>query len=95
MTIAIDDTATPPPTKVRILSSAWPPTHSQLLVASLAAVFLWTFPSLESIDEVATVETFTHVLFPEYLSVQSLAYIRLALAMVPFSTTIYQILFHE
>ena len=81
--------------KKEVLSSAWPPFHTQILIGIFIACFVSTFPSLESIDEVATVETFTRVLFPEYLSVQSLAYIRLALAMVPFFTTIYPILFAE
>ena len=91
----VDDDSNKKETKGEVLSSAWPPLHTQILVGMFAAFFVARFPSLESIDEVATVETFTRVLFPEYLSVRSLAYIRLALAMVPFSTTLYQILFHE
>ena len=53
-------------------------------------IYLWTskLPTWEALDELATMETFTHRVFPELLSVRALAYIRLSYAAVIWITTI-------
>lgn len=63
-----------------VLKSAPPPLDSALLLAAFAAVFLYTFPSWENVDQAATVETFTRRVFPQIMSLQALANIRLLIA---------------
>jgi hypothetical protein len=76
-----------------VLKSAPPPWHSVAALGMLSAVFVRCFPSNESLDQVATVQTFTRVLFPNLLNVYSLAYIRLLMALtiwwITFSTAIF------
>jgi hypothetical protein len=62
------------------LSAAPPPMHAVALMTVFFAVFGYMFPSWEIIDEAATVETFTKRVFPDLISIQQLACIRLAIA---------------
>ena len=87
----VDDDSNKKETKGEVLSSAWPPLHTQILVGMFAAFFVARFPSLESIDEVATVETFTARVFPEYLSIEDLAYARFAAMGLVLGVTIYSV----
>jgi hypothetical protein len=63
------------------MNSAPPPVHSVVALAIATAVCIKNLPSAESLDEVATMETFTNVVFPDLLGVYSLAFIRLAIAI--------------
>jgi hypothetical protein len=63
-----------------VLTSAPPPLHSVFAIGILSAVFVNYLPSVESLDEAAKVETFTRVIFPDYMNVYSLAYLRLLIA---------------
>lgn len=63
-----------------VLTSAPPPLHSVVSLAIAAAVCIKYLPSAESLDAVATMETFTNVIFPNMLDVYSLACLRLAIA---------------
>jgi hypothetical protein len=63
-----------------VLTSAPPPLHSVLTIGVLSAVFVNYLPSAESLDEAATIETFTRVIFSNVMNVYSLAYIRLLIA---------------
>jgi hypothetical protein len=72
---------------VVVLTSAPPPFHTVLALGLLSVVFACYCPSMERLDEVATVETFTRVLFPQIMNVHSLAYIRLIMALTVWWTT--------
>lgn len=77
-----------------VLEKAPPPAHAVLVVAAMIAVFVSTIPSLESIDEHATVEAFTTTHF-EWVSTASLAYSRFTFALFGFATTVFVILRSE
>jgi len=49
---------------------------------------IYWLPSWESLDKVATIDTFTNRLFPELISIKQLAYIRLAFAATIWLTTL-------
>jgi hypothetical protein len=70
-----------------LLESAPPPWHSVSILGLLTASFVHLLPSLESIDEAATIETFTRRIFP--ISLRALGFIRLAIALVIWSTSFY------
>lgn len=72
-----------------LLKDAPPPWHAVALLGIFIACFASIFPSLESIDEVATIETFTHRIFPDLLSLRTLGFIRLAMALVIWETSYY------
>jgi hypothetical protein len=71
-----------------VLKSAPPPLHTVLTLGILSLVFVRSCPSTKCLDEVATVETFTRVLFPNLMNVYSLAYIRLFMALTIWWTTL-------
>lgn len=73
--------------------SATPPWHTLVVLAVLLATFVSMIPSLESIDEIANKETFLRVCFPEVLSIQHVAAIRLFLAFVMFADISYSFFF--
>uniref|UniRef100_A0A7S2YHD4 Uncharacterized protein n=1 Tax=Entomoneis paludosa TaxID=265537 RepID=A0A7S2YHD4_9STRA len=77
----------------KVLTSAPPPWHSVLLMVTFGAVFIYLMPSLEKLDEAATVETFTRVLFPEYLDLYTMAYIRLFVGLTIWWVTIQMSVF--
>jgi hypothetical protein len=51
------------------------------------ALMVYWLPSLESLDRVAAIETFTKRTFPELISIKQLAYIRLAFAAIIWLTS--------
>lgn len=63
-----------------LVGKALPSLDLQLLIGIIASILVYASPSLQSIDETATAETFSKVVFPEYLSVRSVAWIRLSFA---------------
>lgn len=81
-------------TKSAVLDKAPPPTHAVLVVAAMIVVFVYTLPSLESIDEHATVEAFTTTHF-DWISTMTLAYTRLSFALFGMATTVFVILRNE
>lgn len=62
--------------KTTELPSGLPQWHTVLTVVLLFACFAPLFPSFESIDEVATLDTFSKRVFPDILSLQALIVIR-------------------
>ncbi|KAG7365281.1 hypothetical protein IV203_038484 [Nitzschia inconspicua] len=74
------------------LTSGMPPWHSTFFVGALAAITLTHLPSLESLDQMATLDQFTHRVFPNLLTLRGLALIRLSIAAIAISLTIYLIL---
>lgn len=76
-----------------VLEKAPVPLHSQVLVALMLASFLYLFPRTESIDEVATVETFTNVLFPEYTNLHTIIGFRLLFSYLILYDCVYTIFF--
>jgi hypothetical protein len=73
----------------RPLTCAPPKLHSVVIIVGFLAYFLYRLPSLESLDEVATIEAFTNRIFPKLISLQTLVYIRLL-----FATSIWITSFH-
>eukprot|EP00980_Cylindrotheca_fusiformis_P001224 scaffold331_cov117-Cylindrotheca_fusiformis.AAC.2 len=59
--------------------SAPPPIHSVLLVAAVSFFSIWKFPSWQSIDNVATIKTFTTPVLPA-MSVAYMGLVRLLFA---------------
>ena len=73
------------------LKSAPPPLHSVALLISFTVIFVALLPSLESLDQYATVDVFTHRVFPDRLSLTGLAYIRLIFALFIFGVSIHTV----
>ena len=71
----------------KVLAYAPPPYHTVAILVCFSSVFLHFLPSLESIDEIATVETFTKRIFPDYMSIQTLGWVRLVIAAIIFGTS--------
>ena len=64
------------------VTSGYPPAHSMLALFTFLVFFAYHFPTIESIDEVATVGTFTNILFPDLVSLEGVIIIRLFLASI-------------
>jgi hypothetical protein len=76
------------------ITHAPPPWHTVALLGSLIGAFAATFPSLETIDEDATLETFTHRVLPDLLSVKQLGWIRCAFSLFILSVTLKATFFY-
>jgi hypothetical protein len=76
-----------------LLKDAPPSWHSVALLTLFVAMFARRLPSLQGIDEAATIATFTNRVFPDFMSIQTLGMIRVAMAIVIWATSIYTILF--
>lgn len=63
------------------LTSAFPAWHTLTTWVAIVAVCVKCLPSLESIDELATVDNFSYVVFPGILNIHSVAYIRLLITL--------------
>jgi len=70
---------------------SFPPWQASFFVGGLLAFSLQSLP--QDIDEIATVETFTQRIFPEFLSLTSLAIIRLGIAATIWMVTIHMIFY--
>lgn len=57
------------------------PWHTQVLVAALTAFFVARLPSLESLDEIANIDTFTHTVF-EGIPLTAVIGVRLSFACI-------------
>jgi len=66
--------------KFKALASAPPPWHSVALLGLFTAIFAYYLPSLDTIDDVATVDTFTKRSFPDLVSIGLLGTIRALIA---------------
>jgi hypothetical protein len=71
------------------LTSAPPPSHTVAVFVLILSLFVAHLPSWENIDEIAVVETFTHVVFPHVIDVYTLLYVRLAIALVIAFVSLY------
>ncbi|KAL3903435.1 MAG: hypothetical protein SGILL_010448 [Bacillariaceae sp.] len=74
-----------------LTSSGVPPWHATAFVVLLAAVTIRNLPSLKSLDDMASLDTFTNRVFPQLLSLRNLAIIRLSIAGAALSLTFYLI----
>jgi hypothetical protein len=72
-----------------------PPTHSVVLLLLMVAVFTKLLPSFDSLDHIATTETFTKRLFPNILSLQGLVMIRASFAIGMLALQIHTIFFSQ
>jgi hypothetical protein len=68
---------------------SFPPWQASFFVGALLAFSLQSLP--QDLDDIATVATFTQRIFPEYLSLTSLAIIRLGIAATIWMVTIHMI----
>lgn len=78
------------PEVMMVLKNAPPPFHTVVVFVFVMALCLWTLPSLSSIDEHATIETFTTPIFkdgPFSLPPVVLGIIRLLFALICIVTT--------
>ena len=75
------------------LKSAPPPTEALVLMVVLYTLSIYFLPSTEDLDSKATPEIFVRRLYPETLSVQALAIIRLLFGAFCWSVTISSILY--
>ena len=76
--------------KVRKMDSAPPPIHTVVTVLLMIILSYALRPSLEDIDNVASIETFTNTIFPSVDS-STLGWIRIAFACIISVTTIKNI----
>jgi hypothetical protein len=86
--VAAEKTKPPPP----LLISAPPPWHSVALVVAQFSFFLKIAPSLTSLDEIATLETLTHRIFPDIITIRTLGCLRAIMAVVIWATSIYTVM---
>mmetsp|Transcript_1144 Transcript_1144/g.1239 ORF Transcript_1144/g.1239 Transcript_1144/m.1239 type:complete len:367 (-) Transcript_1144:185-1285(-) len=75
------------------LHSGLPPWHTLVLLVVGLLLFVPNLPTLESIDEYATVDILTNRKFPTYLSLWGLGMVRLSIGGMALASTIYLILF--
>lgn len=73
------------------LKDAPPPWHSVALLVAFLAFCVATLPTLWSLDEAATLKTFTSRVFPQYISLKQLAYIRLFVALTIWWTSFHTV----
>mmetsp|Transcript_11470 Transcript_11470/g.16137 ORF Transcript_11470/g.16137 Transcript_11470/m.16137 type:complete len:318 (+) Transcript_11470:147-1100(+) len=76
--------------KINKVKSAPPPVHTVAAVVLMCVLSYLCRPSLEHIDEVASIDTFTKTVFP-YLNSSALGWIRILFACIVFATTIKNI----
>jgi hypothetical protein len=79
-------------TTLQPLASGMPPWHAAGFVGALLAMTTQFLPTVESLDKMATIPGFTKRVFPELMSLRALAIIRLSIATLALSLTIYLIL---
>mmetsp|Transcript_58375 Transcript_58375/g.66179 ORF Transcript_58375/g.66179 Transcript_58375/m.66179 type:complete len:399 (+) Transcript_58375:93-1289(+) len=77
------------------IQSGIPPWHTLSCVVLMAAITIPNLPTIESLDDYATVETFTHCKFPNYLSLWSMGILRLVIGGIVFSLTTYLVCISE
>jgi uncharacterized membrane protein YobD (UPF0266 family) len=65
-----------------VLTSAPPSWHSVAILSLMAVFFIRTLPTWSQIDEIAVTETFTRRIFPELISLRTLATIRTVQAVI-------------
>lgn len=77
------------PKEDRKLASGVPPPHAGAFIGGLLALAITLFPA--DLDDYASVETFTRRVFPELVSLEMLAYVRVGLALYCWMCTIYML----
>ena len=77
------------------IQSGIPPWHTLSCVILLVAITIPNLPTIASLDDYATVETFTHCKFPNYLSLWNMGMIRLFIGSIVFSLTTYLVFVSE
>ncbi len=77
--------------KVLLQSTPIPPCHSLLVVFGLLGVSIYWLPSLDDVDTIATTATFTNLIFPNYCSIEVVAYIRAVFAAIIVIVCYYQV----
>lgn len=81
------------PSKDKVLTTAPPPWHTVVLVVGLCIFFVHHLPSLESLDETATLATIQNVVFPDTFSVTQVAYFRLVAGSIMLLDALYVFLY--
>jgi hypothetical protein len=74
-----------------VLTSAPPPWHSVAILSLMAVFFIRTLPTWSQIDEIAVTETFTRRIFPELISLRTLATIRTVQALIVWAVSFHSI----
>jgi len=72
-----------------------PPTHSVISFILIAFLAIAMMVSKEELDENATIDLFTHRLFPDLLSLQGLVFVRTMFAIFIWGITILTVFFDE
>jgi hypothetical protein len=98
---ASNDKTTPPTSNVSddsskenekpILTSAPPPMHAVAVIGFMMAFFIRLLPTWAEIDEIAVTDTFTRRVFPELISIRTLAVIRTVTALIIWATSIHSV----
>jgi len=78
-----------------ILQSAPPPWHAVASWVLICSISIACLPSSELLDQVATPETFTNRVYPDYVSIETLVYTRLAIVIMMIAVTLYSIFFRS
>jgi membrane protein insertase Oxa1/YidC/SpoIIIJ len=83
-----DNITNEPAINAAVVVDASPPGHTVLLLTCMVIVLSYSLPSLSTLDEIATLSTFTHRYFPNMISIQMLAYLRAGIAMIIWIVTL-------
>ena len=70
--------------------SVYPYWHTILFIATTSAFCIQNLPTLESLDDIANADTFTTVVFPEYLTALHVGTLRLAFGSLMLGDSLYQ-----
>jgi hypothetical protein len=78
-----------------VLTSAPPPWHTVAILGLMAVFFIRTLPAWSLIDEIAVTETFTRRIFPELISLRTLATIRTVQALIIWVVSFHAVFMSE
>lgn len=95
-TAVAENAASPADEKIKAaLKSAPPPWHTVATVGAMLGIFSLLLPSWQEIDQVAKVENFTNVVFPEWMNIYTIVYVRLLVALSIWTLSFYLVFIYE
>jgi hypothetical protein len=75
----------------KLVHDAPPPAMAVASMVLIASLAILAFPPMRSVDEVARPQVFTNRLFPSYISLPTLLYIRTCFAILCFAVTSFKL----
>ena len=73
----------------KIVQSGIPPWHTIILLLIILILLIGNLPTIQSLDDYATLQIITNSKFPQYLSIKGLGYIRLFIGSIALLLTLH------